>query len=242
MNFGKKRAPTKWIAFHRLCKALSADECAICVLVARECEQHMEMLFHEGIMDPGVRLGLHEAYGFCNAHAWMALRTPAADAGLAIVYDDLIRMVLPHITELARLRDKQRASHAFTNLLHNAAPPVLPATATCPVCASNEQTARLYLHELLDFFNDADLHKKYFQSFGICLPHLRQALREFPDDPQLPPLLDAERDKLVALQTELQEYNRKRDYRYANEPKGVEQTSWRRVIEKFVGKREMINR
>ena len=62
---------------------------------------------------------------------------------------------------------------------------------------------------------------------------------EFPGDPQLGRLLEAERDKLITLRGELQEVIRKLAYRYANEPKGAEQTSWRRAIEKFVGKREV---
>jgi hypothetical protein len=47
-------------------------------------------------------------------------------------------------------------------------------------------------------------------------------------------LLEAEREKFAALQAQLAGLDRKRDYRFAKEPKGAQQTSSRRVLELFV--------
>ncbi|HUI06832.1 MAG TPA: DUF6062 family protein [Verrucomicrobiae bacterium] len=234
--FPREPPASKWLPLYRLRDALDADCCVICALIERESERQMTLLFHEGIMDPGVRLALRRSGGFCNSHGWLAARTPTAPAGLAVVYEELLATVIERsaaVTEPTKPRAKRRASDA---------PLLYPATANCPMCDWNSSTEYLTLSNLLDFFDDPDFASKYHDSFGICLPHLQMALDESPDHPQLQRLLGAERGRLAALQTELQEFDRKRDYRHANEPKGVEQTSWRRVIEKFVGHREMIGR
>jgi len=42
---------------------------------------------------------------------------------------------------------------------------------------------------------------------------------------------------MTALSTELKEYRRKHNYRYAHEPYGAEKDAWIRAIELFVGRR-----
>ena len=55
-------------------------------------------------------------------------------------------------------------------------------------------------------------------------------------------LLEAERKKFAALQAQLAALDRKRDYRFAKEPKGALQTSSRRVLELSVGKHGVFSR
>lgn len=234
----RKHSPTKWIAYDRLLEAMNADGCSICGVVARQCIRSIEVFFGEGLLDPDTRAGLSRSYGLCNLHAWTATRILFSDSGLAIVYEDLIGQLLPHLAEVVRLQERRGSQYGFARFWRRTAPDVLPVTAPCPICSANAQTARHYLRELLDFFNDPELQAAYSSGFGICLRHLQQASQEFPDDPQLSALFDAERKKLAALQIELQEFGRKRDYRFWAEPKGREQTSWLRAVEKFTGKRE----
>jgi len=202
-------AKTKWLDFIHLCDAFDVEGCPICTVVERACYRHLDNLFYECVNDVGVRERLAASRGFCNRHAHLALRIPNTNSGIAIIYEDLLR----HLDR--------------------------PATAECMICETARFHERVFLGELLRWFDDAELQAKYRPSFGLCLPHLRCAQEIFAGDSQLTALLAAEHDKLHALQAELQEFDRKRDYRFADEPKGAEQTSWRRVIEKFVGKREM---
>jgi hypothetical protein len=223
MKADQKKPSTKWLEFIHLCDALEADGCAICTLVDKACHRHLDNLFYECVTDVGTRRRLRASQGFCNRHAHLATRIPNTDSGIAIIYEDLLR----HIIERAETRQQ---------------PPRLRAAAdSCPICETARFNERVFLGELLRWFDDPELQPKYRSSFGLCLPHLQHALDEFTDHPRLPALLAAERDKLVALQAELQEFSRKLDYRFADEPKGCEQTSWRRVIEKFVGKREVLS-
>jgi hypothetical protein len=55
-------------------------------------------------------------------------------------------------------------------------------------------------------------------------------------------LLEAEREKFAALQAQLAGLDRKRDYRFAKEPKVAQQTSSRRVLELSVGKHGIFSR
>ena len=57
--------------------------------------------------------------------------------------------------------------------------------------------------------------------------------------PHLPLLLEIHLTKYQHLAEELKEFDRKHDYRFTHEPWGPEADSWRRVIEQFVGKREI---
>ncbi|MBI4504022.1 MAG: hypothetical protein HY691_00685 [Chloroflexi bacterium] len=52
-------------------------------------------------------------------------------------------------------------------------------------------------------------------------------------------LVDVLAPRLVALHAELGEFFRKEDYRYRQEPRGAEQTAWRRTIAQLVGPPEL---
>jgi Family of unknown function (DUF6062) len=225
MRAHQERSSSKWLEFIHLCDAVQADGCAICTLIEKACHRHLDNLFYESVNDVGVRQRLFASKGFCNRHAHLATRVPNADSGIAIIYSDLLRGIIERTTVQPTRRSPAK---------------LLVATAGCPICETARFNERVFLGELLRWFDDAELQSKYRPSFGLCLPHLQLAHDQFPEHPQLPALLAAEREKLVALRSELQEFTRKRDYRYADEPKGHEQTSWRRVVEKFVGKREML--
>ena len=206
----------KWLDFIYLCDALDAEGCAICTLVEKACHRRLDNLFYESVNDVGVRKQLAASRGFCNRHAHLALRIPHTDSGIAIIYADLLRGAI-------EVPDRQ-------------------PTTECIICDTARFNERIFVGELLRWFNDPELRPKYQSSFGLCLPHLQRAREEFPNHSQWPALLAAEREKLVAMQAELQEFTRKLDYRFAGEPKGREQAAWRRVIEKFVGKREVFPR
>lgn len=218
MKTSRDKTAGKWLEFVHLCDALDAEGCAVCTLIEQACQRYLDHLFYECVNDVGVRRRLAASNGFCNWHAHLALRIPHADTGIAIIYDGLLRGVIERVA--------YRGS-------------VLPTAAPCPVCESAYFAERTALSELLRWFDDAELQAHYGPSFGLCLPHLQRASDEYKDHPHLPALRAAELEKLRRLQHELQEFNRKRDYRFADEPKGAEQTAWRRVIEKFTGKREV---
>jgi hypothetical protein len=62
----------------------------------------------------------------------------------------------------------------------------------------------------------------------------------FDKHPNLSLLVEKQGKKYQSLSEELGEFIRKLDYRFSQEPKGSETDSWKRVIEQFSGKREVI--
>jgi hypothetical protein len=74
------------------------------------------------------------------------------------------------------------------------------------------------------------------RSAGLCLPHLYGAMAVGRDHPNLGILLAAHERRWQDLAWELEEFSRKFDYRYADEARGRESSSWHRVLEVFVGR------
>jgi len=238
----QKRTASKGYTFPRLCDALEeTDGCALCTVAQRESEHTLKMLFHEGIMESSLRKRLLDGSGFCNWHTWMSINDiPTAAAGTAIVYRELLEAVITATAEAAKsLTPTQRTLLSRRN---RGKCRLAGAKRRCAVCESVHKTENVYLNDLLEFFDDPQLQSRFARSVGLCLPHLQMAVDEFPNHSNLLRLLEVEREKFSALEGELTEFHRKRDYRFAHEPAGREYTSWRRALELFAGKRGVFPR
>ena len=83
--------------------------------------------------------------------------------------------------------------------------------------------------------NDEEIKELYLKSYGLCMNHFSQALKSASlEAAEL--LIHKQVEVLRKLDSDLEEYSRKLDYRYSHEPKGEEQTAWIRAIKFFVGK------
>lgn len=87
----------------------------------------------------------------------------------------------------------------------------------CPVCTQQDALEA----------EEAD------QEDTLCLPHLRGFLGT--GGPGFNGVLTREDAFVRPLVAELDEYMRKHDYRFADEPRGAEQTSWRRAVAFLAG-------
>ena len=72
--------------------------------------------------------------------------------------------------------------------------------------------------------SDGEARAAYRRSAGFCLPHLRLVLARADASTRRELRVDVEA-RMQALSHRLAEYRRKRDYRYAAEPKGDEQVA-----------------
>jgi len=235
--------PVKWLDFIYLRDALDAAGCPICTLAERAAYRYLDNLFYENVTDPGIRLRLYDSLGFCNRHAWLATRIPHTSMGIAIIYEDLLRRVIDRI-DLRMDRTDGQSSPSWRHARGRSQNPstILAVKADCPACQTVVFDERLFVGELLRWFADAELSPAFERSFGLCLPHLELARREFPDHPLLPALLQAQRQKFTAVRAEIQEFNRNRDSDRATDPQDGKQPAWRGAIELFVGKREVVHR
>jgi hypothetical protein len=116
--------------------------------------------------------------------------------------------------------------------------PTLRRRRRCPACAFRGEALERKAHFLVEALSEDRVRKAYRRSERLCFTHLARSLEEAlnPRSSQTAAfLLDDWRDRLAELRSELAEYDRMRDYRYASEPKGLEQRSWTEVIRRYVG-------
>jgi hypothetical protein len=222
-------------AYHELLEALSQEGCPICRLGWRVAERYLDGLLYENVNDPGVREGLRAARGFCYRHAWALTAVRGCSLGVAILYRDVLHTV---IEELARDsgEEKRVLGWSLTAGAEKGSGRLAPQ-APCPACVQQEEMERIYLRELLRRQDDPHLWPAFAASSGLCLPHLRQALRQTEDDRQRQELLSVQGEIWKRLQHDLDEFIRKNDYRFRHEGFGVEADSWLRALAAISGNR-----
>jgi hypothetical protein len=105
---------------------------------------------------------------------------------------------------------------------------------SCPACEVAAAAEKRYLETLLEHMDAGGLREDYEASGGLCLPHLRTALKQSTGTVRRF-LLASESGKLGRLCGELREIIRKNDYRFREEPWGSEKDAWIRATRKLAG-------
>jgi DNA-binding transcriptional MerR regulator len=75
-------------------------------------------------------------------------------------------------------------------------------------------------------------------SDGLCLHHLKQALEQVKDGSSCEQLIALQREKMISLRQELDEFIRKNDYQNFQEGFGKEGDAWLRAVAMVVGKKK----
>lgn len=236
-----RKTPAKFLTYFQLLDAFKEAGCPVCSIVERGALKALDGLLYEQVNDPVTRERLAESHGFCNWHAWMLPRIPSSALGVAVIYRHLLQNAL----------DRLDAPHAVTSDKPNSAlrqrvlggrskPPTFldwrREKAPCCLCALAQRSERDALIAALDFVGEPEFSEAFARSAGLCLPHLAQAQELGRHHPNQRLLLRAHRARWEDLVWELDEFVRKFDYRYADEARGREGSSWSRVLETFVGR------
>jgi hypothetical protein len=215
---------TNHTVYYELRDALAGEGCAICALALRGLRRSMEGLAYEAVNNIAIRAELRAARGFCAAHGQM-LRDVRSALGTSIIHRDILGaataalegMGAPGGGLLGRLIGKPRAD----------ADPLAPQ-AGCPACARRREAETIYLGVLAERIADAELRQHYDASAGLCLPHLRAALRRC-GPPAFAQLKAAQLGVWGRLAGELDEFIRKNDHQFAHETISAEASSWSRA-------------
>ena len=191
-------------------EACPQEGCPVCRLEHAADLRYLDRLFYEQVNDFAVRQQLRASQGFCVEHARMATDEMQGKAlGLAIIFDDLLRLALEDLTG-------QRAGFHVSK--------------KCPACENREETTGRVFAELSKNILQADMLAAFQSSQGLCFGHLRQALEHLRIPEKRKVLISAQREIMAKLRAELAEYIRKNDYRFAGESFGEERDSWRRAV------------
>lgn len=226
----------KFIGYFRLLEACDKSGCPICRCVTDESRGHLHALLYEQVTDPETRRALRAAWGFCNLHTWMLLEIENSLFGAAIIYEDLVKLVLQR-TE--RLASGARGRSWFRALLGR------PRCVTvvefyrnrtiCPACTTAAATERRYLDTLVNFVEDGDLQAAYARSQGLCLPHLFVAVDQNGEGSGTRKLVEKTREKWASVEKDIGSFVSKHDYRNREPYTQAEVASYTRAFEMLVG-------
>lgn len=233
----------KSAGYYDLRHALTQPGCALCRLLARNADNYIEGVLWELVNDGETRHNLKKSRGYCRDHAWMLVRY-GASLGVAVMMEDVLKTLLQVLevanftpqptSSLSRVWQKwnpNQTSEATADLVTDLSPQI-----PCPVCAQVRVSENYFLEALVKHFMGSDgLDSVYRASVGFCLPHFRLALSQVSDQETFTALVEAQKAIWQRLQTELNEFIRKNDYRYIEESFGPEGNSWLRAIEAISG-------
>jgi hypothetical protein len=211
-------------------EALSASGCALCRVDAIDEMRWVDSFWREGKQDPGTRRRFFAAGGFCRRHAWLLHRLVAAEgagAAIAEVYGSLAERDVGWLDEVRRSLDRGRRRRRRP----------LDRGKPCPACVAFEAGGTRKVEFFVELLAEAAVRPRYESSDGLCFPHLAAAVDHACDanEDTARFLLEEWRKRLARIRGDLAEFDRKRDHRYADEPKGREQRSWTEVIRLYVG-------
>jgi hypothetical protein len=162
--------------------------------------------------------------------------------GVALIYRHLLQETLERLQAASRAAHPrgrwQRLRERLTGSRQDRQPVLAwrSKKSRCYMCSFARRSERDDLRTILEFIGEAEFGEAFARSAGLCLPHLYAAMAIGRDHPNLGILLATHEKRWQDLEWELEEFARKFDYRYADEARGRESSSWHRVLDVFVGR------
>ena len=226
--------------------ACAEPGCPLCRMSQKVVERHLAGIIYDSVNDPEIRLTLRQSYGYCHTHAWLLPGIESSSPlGIAFIYRDLLNTVTKDLDNgrfqkrsrlslksMKQKLDRKQPASNTENMVKQVQP-----SKPCPACVEQiemDRLAVLAMTEALDESNE-NMITALAESDGICLPHLRQSLELCHSEISFTTLVTQAKEKFLALQSELDEFIRKHDYRFQKEKIGAEKDSWRRAIATMVG-------
>lgn len=204
--------------------ALAREGCPICRLGREAAERYVFYFLHENITSLETRKRFIAARGFCHLHARTVADTERGKygdlLGTATVYHDLLHYM---VDEVQRIAGRKRPTHwAFLGQRRARHGHRRPQREACPICSVAAETEDHFAGFLVAYLDRPELREVFNRSDGLCYEHLLLSLAKAgPDAAQaLNEKFISEARKVIDL---LDEYQRKREYRFAGEPKGPEE-------------------
>jgi len=226
-----EEAPALDIFTDELLAALARQGCPICRVVTDSVHRWIDSFWREGRNDRDTRRTFFAAGGFCHDHA-LALETLAQGTRGRAAIADVYRWLASR--DIALL---DASVHPAPGRRLRRRKPQMARARECPACVEREQTTERKLAFLTDILHDERGRRRYESSSGLCVPHLLRAVAQTAEnEPAVSCFLAADgRRRLVELRVGLDEFDRKRESRFRDEPKGQEQQAPSDAIARYAG-------
>ncbi|MEX1045830.1 MAG: DUF6062 family protein [Actinomycetota bacterium] len=198
--------------------------CPACRGSFRSARRYIGAVLWESVNDVGIRHRLRESQGFCGSHGQLAIKVAyerALATGMAVMYEDFLGHVERDLVVAVRRR---RISAPVPE-------------SRCPACERADETTDSYLRILGEaregdeIFERARLSGRF-----VCLPHVRIGLGAVDGREQAGRLIDLFTLSSNRTRRDLQEFVRKHDYRFHDEPVSeAERSAWILAVEMLTG-------
>jgi hypothetical protein len=221
--------------YYDLIETFHETGCAICHLLQRDATRFIDSLLYEYVTKLQTNDTFRSGRGLCNTHSWQMAEFTGRALGIAMlsnmVVDEIQKVTAKsspgQSSGLARLLNKQQTSSSLADALES--------TEACPVCDLVSRAEQHYVEVIATHLDDSRFIDAFQDSGGLCLPHVRQTLRQITDPAQSETFMKIQGEKWATLQAELKEFIRKYDINNAREAMGAEGDSWRRAIRYLAG-------
>ena len=213
-------------------EAMGRWGCPLCRLSIKAEHAFIASLTYERVLDLKTRDALKASRGLCESHTRYWQHVQGSALGIAIVSRvsvlDLLRDTDEAKTRPGSLfRRRDRAGDTAARL---------EESGPCPACEIGAGTVQRFGALLLQDIEDEAAQEDLLASGGVCLPHLRTILQLRHAERAFDALMRVQRQAWAKLMGELEEFIRKNDYRFTDEPMSeAEATSWTRVLDVLQG-------
>ena len=210
-----------------LVDACTQEGCPLCRLTQESIARYLDAWKYELFTDVDVRKELQRTQGFCHQHTWQ-LAHMGATLQLAQAYRDIITDLTEQLQNETR-ESSNTTGGLFRRLFDNGN---RREPEQCPACRHKEEAEIRYIHTLRQALLNPDFYGQLEASNGLCLHHFQLSceLKMSPiSGDWLSPLRQAQLACLQRLDQQLQELIRKHDYRFKDEARGPEMSSWKRA-------------
>jgi hypothetical protein len=234
-NFQAKKAEVE--------ELLKQEGCPICRSCNDALERQWFWFFSESYGEGNGVWQYINYYGFCEKHTVeIARRGPPWQK--SAIYSWIINNKLPELEEALRaLEDKGSRGKKIirTNLDLRGKKRKIESVkpkGSCLMCDLVKETAIARLTDLMKVLSqDSEVKELFRKSYGLCMTHFFAALDQLKQEYKVAyqEIMRVEIASLKELKIDFDEFFRKGDYRFANEPKGKEQTAWLRAVKRFIG-------
>lgn len=217
----------KHIPYFVVLEAIEKEKgCPLCALEKEELRHYFDTMLDDSVSDPSFRHELVKARGFCARHGDMLLDFRQG-LGTAILYLDQVKLFL---------KEMNGTFSKIPSPFFGKKPEGWKSGRGCPACKMQIDARKRHISVFISGLGEKQMRSAYENSPGFCVPHLNEIfMYGRPGTETRNFIISVQQEKSRKLEAELEEFCRKKDYRFSGEEKGPEADSWKRAVKMMSG-------